>query len=47
MCKTKMGLIFNFVKKGPPPNDFFAPQFSFFCDLLPTVSYCSKLCADY
>ena len=44
--KTKMGLIFNFVKKGTPMNDFFAPHFSFLGDLLPTVSYCSKLCTD-
>ena len=45
--KTKMGLIFNFVKKkGPPPNDFFPPHFSFFGHLLPTVSYCRKLCTD-
>ena len=40
---TKMGLIFTFVKKGPPPNHFFAPHFSFFGHLLPTVSYCRKL----
>ena len=44
--KTKMGLIFNIVKKRSPPNDFFAPHFSFFGHLLPTVSYCSKLCTD-
>ena len=28
MHKTKMGLIFSFVKKSPPPNDFFATHFS-------------------
>ena len=42
-----MGLIFSFVKKkGPSPNDFFTPHFSCFGHPLPTVSYCSKLCAD-
>ena len=46
ICKTKWGLILNSFKKGSPPNDFFAPHFSFFGHLLPTVSYCSKLCTD-
>ena len=44
--KTKMGLVFKFGKKNPPPLDFFAPHFSFFGHLLPTVSYCNKLCTD-
>ena len=45
--KTKIGLIFNFIKKkGPQPNDFFAPHFSFFGHFLATVSYCSKLSTD-
>ena len=42
--KTKMGSIFSLLKKSLPPNDFFAPHFSFFGHLLPTASYCSKVC---
>ena len=42
--KTTMGLIFSFVKKDTPPNDFCAPHFLVFGHFLPTVSYCSKLC---
>ena len=43
-----MGLILLKIlsEKGPPPNNFFAPRFSFFGHLLPTVRYCSKLCTD-
>ena len=44
--KTKMGLIFILLKKGPPPNDFFASHISFFGHLLSAVSYSSKLCTD-
>ena len=42
--KTKMGLILNFVKKSSPTKWLFCT--SFFGHLLPTVSYCSKLCTD-
>ena len=42
--KTKMGLIFNFVKKRSPTKRLFCT--SFFGYLLSTVRYCSKLCTD-